>query len=267
LPRGGELVDRFERSLVAHLAGLPRFPGEDAPADEPGAHVMGVTVHAWLAGEPIRRWGVGWLTGGTMSLRFRRPLHSGDPLALTVEHAPAHMTFELRTPAGVLVADGNAGMAGPSVAGSSTVALLPAPESFMDASVRGLPLAPLADALEGRSLGAIEFDFVAARDRTLLACLDPDDPWRELHVAHPAWLATGVNALIGRRIAFTAGRWINAGTAMRSLRPIETGARVRLVGRVERLFEAGCRHFADIAVLVLAGGAPAAVFVSTIVYA
>jgi hypothetical protein len=158
-------------------------------------------------------------------------------------------------------------MTGPSLEGSSTVALLPAPESFVDASVRGFPLTPLADALEGRSLGALEFDFVAARDLALLAYLDPDDPWRELRVAHPAWLATGVNALIGQRIAFTADRWINAGTAMRSLRPIETGARVRLVGRVERLFEGGCHHFADIAVLVLAAGAPAAVFVSRIVYA
>ena len=254
---GGDVRPWVARGVVARLVGLPRFPGEVAAPDAPGAHVMGVTVHAWLGGEPLRRWGPGWLEGGSMALRYRRPLRSGDPLQRRVDHAPHELRIELRDPAGELVADAAAWLNGPD---------LPAPASFVDAEPLACRLAPEPEALAGRGLGSLEFDFAAPRDLEVLDGLEPDDPYRLLGVAHPAWVATGVNALIAGAIDMTAGRWKHAGTAVRSLRPIPPGSRVRLVGRVERLFEAGRHRFADVAVLVAADGRPAAVFLTAIVY-
>jgi acyl dehydratase len=244
------------RELVAHLAALPMFPGDDLLPEELGGHVMGATVHAWLGAEPLQRWGSAWLEGGWMALRFRRPLHVGDPLTLEIEHDATSTTFELYTPTAVVVAEAQASMAGP---------VLPDPQSFVDGPLPDPPVAPLPDALAGRNLG-IELDFEAARDLVLFARLDPDDPAGEVPVAHPAWVSSGVNALIARSVAMTHGRWKHAGTAVRSLRPIRSGARVRLLGRVERLFEAGQHRFADVATLTVADGEPSMVVVHTIVY-
>jgi hypothetical protein len=169
---------------------------------------MGVTVHAWLAGEPLRRWGVGWLDGGSMSLRYRQPLEVGDPLTLALEHQPSTLTFELLTPAGKLVASGDASLDGPPVAPV---------ESFGDAPVPEPRLARLPEALDSRALGYLEFDFSEPRDLAFHARLDPDDPYRELRVAHPAWIGTGVNALIAQSIDMPPKGWTHAGTAMSSL--------------------------------------------------
>jgi hypothetical protein len=253
-------TDAVRRELVAHLAGLPPFPGEVAPPESPGDHVMGVTVHAWLAGLPIRRWGAAWFEGGDMSLRFRRPLAAGDRLTLDVADRGDAMTFELRERSGAVVADGVA-------RGSVDDRTYPDPDSFdVDVELPDAPVPPEADALRDRALGAIEFDFDARRDLALASSLDADDPWRALRVAHPAWVSTGVNALLRRAVDFPDGHWTHAGSAVRSLRPIPDGTTVRLVARVERLFDAGRHRFADVGALTLADGVPAMVLVSTIVY-
>jgi hypothetical protein len=258
LSRPAEAAHWVERrDLVAHLADLPQFPG-DAPLPEaPGGHVMGATVHAWLGGEPLRRWGDTWLTGGSMSLRFRLPVHVGDPLTLVVEHQPERLTFELRTPAGELVATGDAAPAASTLVG---------PEPFLDVPRPEPRLAPVPEALAGRALGRLDFAFDADHDLGLVRRLDADDPYRALRVAHPAWLSSGVNSLIAKSVAMTLERWKHAGTAIRSRRPIESAAKIRLLGRVERLFEAGDHRFADVAVLALADGEPSMELISTIVY-
>lgn len=256
-------VGTNRRRLVAHLAGLPPFPGEVAPPESAGDHVMGVTVHAWLAGLPLRRWGLAWFDGGSMSLRFRRPLEVGDPLTLDVAHedAPGDVTtFVLRTPSGTVVGDGAA-------RGDDSCGSFPDADTFdTTLEVPDPPVPPAADALRGRALGAIEFDFDAGRDLAMVSSLDDDDPWRALEVAHPAWVATGVNLLLRRAIAFPEGHWTHAGTAVQSLRPIADGATVRVVARVERLFDAGPHRFADVAALASADSVPSMVLVTTIVY-
>lgn len=67
-------------------------------------------------------------------------------------------------------------------------------------------------------------------------------------------------------MAIPPQRWKHAGTEVRSLRPIPPGARIRLVGRVDRLFDGGSHRFADIAVVALADGSPTMTFVCTTVY-
>jgi hypothetical protein len=248
---------RTERDLVAHLAGMPRYPGEEPLPEEHGSHVMGVTVHAWLAGEPLRRWGPEWLDGGSMSLRFRRHLEAGDPLTLVVLDEPDRSTYELRTPDDLLVASAEAGRPGPELAD---------PGSFVDGPRPVPKLAPTAQALDGRSLGSMQFTFDPDLDLGLLERLDTDDPYRRLRVAHPAWVASGVNRLIAETVAMAEGRWTHAGTAVRSLRPIAEAATITLLGRVERVFEAKGHQFADVGALALADELPAMVFRFTIVY-
>lgn len=191
-----------------------------------------------------------------MSLRYRQHLTAGRLLQLTVTHRPTTMAIELHLPDGTLAVSGDA-----SVGGTPTAPFGPALERPRRERLEATP-----EGLAGRDLGAIEFDFDGERDLAFLTRLDPDDPFRRLRVAHPAWLAGGVNALIAQSVAIPPQRWKHAGTEVRSLRPIPPGARIRLVGRVDRLFGGGSQRFADIAAVALADGSPAMTFVCTTVY-
>ena len=254
---------RDPSALVAHGAGLARFPGEAAPSESDGDHVMGVAVHAWLAGYPVQRWGRRWLSGGEMVLRYRRPVSVGDQLEVRILDEPETMEIVVQAPSEDVVARAQASEGlNPSLSFD-----FPDPASFGPPSSEHQPIAPVAEALEGRSLGALDVDFDADRDLAFLHRVEGDEPWATLGYAHPAWLSTAVNELLSRRVAFDHGRWIHAGTAFRSLHPIPTGTSLRLAGRIERLFDRDDRRFADAAVVVTDAEGPAAIIVHTIVYA
>lgn len=244
----------------ARQVGLRSFPEMFAPLEPVGTHVMGVTVHAWLAGLPLRVWGPSWLEGGTMSLRFRRHLDVGAPLTLSTQMVDGTLHIGLSGAGAVTVADGIADRAG--------CGQHPTPDSFpLDGAPPDMPLPPQPDALSGRILGSIRLGF----DRSAVGpdpeALDADDPWRQLPYAHPAWLSTVVNGLIRASIAFPGRRWTHAGTSIRSIAPIPDGAAVQVTARVDRLFDSPRYRFADIAALVRSDGAPALTAMLTIVYA
>jgi hypothetical protein len=264
------------RRLRAYGVGLAKFPGAEADEESTGDHVMGAAVHAWVGGYPLRRWGEKWLSGGMMTMRFRRHLTVGDPLILAITSAPETMTLELTAAGEDLGAGPSALEPGASVMsaratwgggqGHDDEPAYPDPTSFIEARLPRPKCRPVADQLAGRLLGSIEFGFDAARDLAFVQQLESDEPWRSLPVAHPAWIATGVNDLLSRTIEFPLGRWIHAGTTVHSLAPIPSGATIRLIGQIQRLFERARRSFADVAILVRADGRPSMVFITTIVY-
>ena len=43
-----------------------------------GALVPGVTVFAYMAHQPVARWGRAWLEGGAAECRFRKPVYDGE---------------------------------------------------------------------------------------------------------------------------------------------------------------------------------------------
>jgi hypothetical protein len=242
--------------MIATTLGLPDFPGEAVIESEAGGHIMGVTVMAWLTQHPVRRWGDDWAARGTMRLRFREHLSAGTALT-TLVRAGSDLGLEVIDGDGRICADGTAGLA----AGAR-----PDPGDGEAASATG-PVPPLPDAVEGLVLRTMEFDFRAGRDLSFVAELEDGEWWRRRGWAHPAWVATAANAVLANSIAFHDGSyWKHAGTELRHLQPIASGARLRIDGRVERVFQGPHHRFAVATMTVRSDGVPAAALRVTFVY-
>jgi len=260
-----EITDpTLRHAFTADGLGLPAFPaqlidpgeGLAGSSDGLGAHIMGATVVGWLSGRPLRRWGVAWLSGGTLALRFRRHLEVGDPLVLLIGDAPGDERYQLRSPDGALCADGWSTMDASSDE-PVVPSWVPPPEPKLD---------PRVDLVIGTELGSVELDFDAERDLAFVERLDAGDPWRTMSVAHPAWLTSAVNALIRRSVEFEDGRFVHAGVVVRTRAPIKTGSQLVVHAKVVERFDTPNRHFAVINAMVTSSGTPMVTIDHTIAF-
>ncbi len=271
-------VERHE--LVTSGLGMVQFPVELVASEPVGDHIMGVVVQAWLSRYPVQRWGLAWLTGGGMKLRFRRHLTAGLNVTVLVEQGTG-MGLQVLDGDGVLMADGSAHLDGQRdvLDGLSTLHELHelavraglAEPAAMGTAWRGteltaVPVSASPEMLEGLTFSAPAFAFDAERDLSFADEVDPAGWWRRTCCAHPAWVVSAVNGVLRQTIAFSDGQWVHAGTAITHLMPIPSGAQVLITGRVARLFSAATRDFAVIEALACADGVPAMIMELTIVY-
>jgi hypothetical protein len=244
--------------MIATTLGLPNFPGDETVASEEGGHIMGVTVMAWLTRHPVHRWGEDWATRGTMRLRYREHLSAGTPLETVVSDG-RELGLEVIDIDGRVCADGAAGLATRAGPGDGLTGPLPPPAAG--------PVPPFPDTVKDLVLRPIEFDFRADRDLAFVAELDDGPWWRAREWAHPAWVASGANAVLANSIAFGAGGyWKHASSEVRHLRPIPSGALLHIGGRVDSVFQGPHHRFGVAAMTVRADGVPAAVVHVTFVY-
>jgi hypothetical protein len=251
------MMERYP--MIATTLGLPAFPGTTVVRAEATGHVMGVVVLAWLTQHPVRRWGEDWAARGTIRLRYREHLWAGTPLTVVVSDESG-LGLEVVDGDGRLCAGGTAGLA--NIAGCDDqepldTALSPPPA----------PVPPFPDTVGGLVLRPLEFDFIADRDLAFVNELADGEWWRSRGWAHPAWIASGANALLAKSISFdNGGYWRHAGSELRQRHPIASGARLLLQGRVDELFQGPHHRFGVAAVSVLANNVPAAELRVTFVY-
>ncbi|MET0146430.1 MAG: hypothetical protein ABW328_16845 [Ilumatobacteraceae bacterium] len=252
----------IERSpLIATALGLPHFPGtaSDTARGTTNGHIMGVVVLAWLTQYPVRRWGREWAERGTMRLRYREHLSAGTALTVVVSDG-AELGFEILDGEGKVCADGRAGLAGPANDGGYR--LLDPPATPFAAPAR-----PFPGPLQNLVLRPFDFDFDADRDLAFVDELADGEWWRSHGWAHPAWVASGVNAMLGQSIAFDdGGYWRHAGSELRHLRPVPSGARVQLQGMVDELFQGRHHRFGVARITAFADDVPVADLGVTFVY-
>ena len=246
------------RSFSAGHLDFPAFPPEIVEEGQAlGEHIMGATVVAWLAGEPLERWGERWLRGGTWSLRFRRHLIVGDHLNLKVTTSQDAQLYSLADDEGNLCADGAAHLLAPEDWPTTLHELTPLPSSRLDPSTQLVP---------GADLGSVSLVFDATRHSSFFANLEVDDPWRGRTDAHPAWLISTGNALVRRSIAFERGLFAQAGVTLILLEPIPSGSQLVVRGTVIEQFSKGPREFASLRFTVGAGDILHAIVDQTITY-
>jgi hypothetical protein len=243
--------------MIATTLGLANFPGDEAVVSEASGHIMGVTLLAWLTQHPVRRWGDAWAARGTIRLRYREHLSAGTPLT-TLVGGGAELDLQVVDGTGRVCADGTAGLAD---AVGKELRLDPLPPAA------AAPVPPFQAAVGCLVLRPLEFDFLADRDLTFVEELPDGEWWQRRGWAHPAWVASGANAVLANSIAFSdGGYWKHAGSETQHLQPIASGARIRIDGRIERIFEGAHHRFAVAAMRVLADGVPAALLRATFVY-
>jgi hypothetical protein len=243
--------------MVASGLGMARFPGWPSPDLEMNDHIMGVVVNAWLSRYPVARWGDSWAKSGTMRVRYRAHLTAGTPLTVEVTEGQ-DLGLALVGADGCLYADGRAGLS---------------PLLRLDGLRRVRPshyerVVPRPETLRGLELVTLNTDFDAERDLPFVGELEDGDWWRQRGWAHPAWLASGANAVLERSIAFFdgGGYWKHAGTEAQQVLPIESDSRVVFGGEIVELFDGPHHRFAVAAIQVLADGSLAAVLRVIFVY-
>jgi hypothetical protein len=250
------------RFVSDHL-GMPQFPfGSNptilAPGGPAGTHIMGVVVIGWLTRFPMQRWGSDWMTSGAISARFRTHLTTGLDLTVAVEDHDDMMSFRIVGTDGELVATG-AAIEPRSFAVRPVAAEEPHDGMLADPSPAGL---------SDRVLKPIEFPFDDERDLAFTTRTADGEQWRRRAWAHPAWIASGSNALLLRNVAFADPHdWRHAGMEVQMFAPVPSPSTVRLSGRVGSLFESTRNRFAVAEIDATVGGQLVASLRNTFAYA
>jgi len=248
--------------MVATTLGLAYFPSPLRRQPASTQHVMGVVVMAWLTRHPVGRWGANWAERGSMRLRYLEHLDAGAALDVRVEEA-VELGLEVLDDTGRCCASGAAGLE------PGAAATLSAAAASLDPAAPGPadPVPPLPHVVDGLVLRPLVLPFDAVQDLTFVEELADGAWWRDRGWAHPAWVASAVNEVIGQSIAFSdGGYWRHAGSDLRHVGPIPSGSELRLYGQVERAFQGAHHRFAVARVVVAADGQPAAEHVATFVY-
>jgi acyl dehydratase len=220
-----------------------------------GGLVPGVDVYAYLTRAPAAAWGLAWLERGSLRARFVTPVYDGE--AVTV--APAGpglpprpgedrcVALELRNPAGVVCATGEAGLlAGPP----------PDPPGWGWAPVEPAtdppPASPEALA-PGTPLAAAPHRFVAARAGEYLASVRETLPlYQDQGVAHPGWLLRDANHLLASNVVL--GPWIHVESVVQHHGLVRDGDTIQARGVVTREWERKGHRFVELDVRLVTGG-------------
>ncbi len=196
----------------------------------------GVELFAVATAPLVRAWGVAFLSGGRLQVRFRRPVYDGERVRVTV--AP-DLALALSGPDGEPRTVGAVGRPGPQQP----------PEAY-DA----VPLPPLlAPAPEVGPFGSFveHADPVAAREYARRVG-DAHPLYEE--VVHPGLLLRLVNAALMRNVAL--GPWIHTGSDCRFLGIAPYGRDLEVRSRVTEVFVRNGHDRVRYDALVTADGSP-----------
>ncbi len=228
---------------------------DDAVARQHGFHgglVPGVTVYAYLTHSLVEAWGPAWLSRGTASVRFLKPVLEGEAVEV----------------AGMLEGEGGDGTSAALTATTSDGGLCASLSAGLPSGsptpfgAGGYPAAPLpadrppATREHLASLRALGTPVALYDERTASAYLDTVSDGLALYrgaggLVHPAFYLDQANRALDRNVRM--GPWIHVGSVIRHLGPARLGERLETRGRVRALFEKKGREFAELDLLILAG--------------
>ena len=232
-----------------------------------GALVPGVTVYAYMTQPLAAAFGAAWLTRGTATVRFVKPVMDGEEvtvsgmvtgrdarsIAVTVTASTA-ATGECAT----LTATIPAGRPTPINAAAYGEAPLPEPR----------PEATRAHWASLTTLGTPRAHYDPAQAEAYVAKVSEELPlyrgpegW-----VHPGFLLEQGNRVLDRNVRM--GPWIHVGSAVRHLGGARVGERLAARGKVRSLFEKKGREFVEVDVAIVAGdtGSPVAHLLHTAIY-
>jgi len=217
-----------------------------------GGLVPGVTVYAYLTEPLVDTLGSGWLSRGTASVRFVKPLFDGEELQVDgaidtrgkdglgasvrgkTAATPECATLGATLPAG-----------SPTPVNLAVYKTAPLPESRPEATrahlasleVLGSPVTRYDEALAEEWLARVDDPLPIYRGR---------DGW-----VHPAFYLDQANRALRQNVRL--GPWIHVGSVIRHLGGARVGETLTTRGRVRSLFEKNGREFVELDLVVVAG--------------
>ena len=232
-----------------------------------GALVPGVMIYAYMTQPLAAAFGSAWLTRGTASVRFVKPVLDGEEVVVrgvvTARHAAGvTLTLSAGTAATVecatLTATIPAGRPTPVNLAMYPAAPLPDPR----------PAATRAHLTSVGPLGTPQAHYDTARAADYVARVD--DPlafYRGAEgVVHPGFYLEQANRALDRNVKM--GPWIHVGSVVRHLGGARVGERLATRGKVRSVFDKKGREFVELDLVIVAGNSarPVAHILHTAIY-
>jgi acyl dehydratase len=232
-----------------------------------GALVPGVMIYAYMTQPLASVFGAAWLTRGTASVRFVKPVLDGEELVV-------RGTVTARDARGVTVAvsAGTAVTAECATLAATIPAGRPTPVNLSVYPAAALPdprpAATRAHLSAVGTLGTPQAQYDTARATDYLAKVD--DPLAVYRgsdgVVHPGFYLEQANRALDRNVKM--GPWIHVGSLVRHLGGARVGDRLATRGKVRSVFEKKGREFVEVDLVIVAGetARPVAHILHTAIY-
>ncbi len=215
-----------------------------------GALVPGVELFAYVTSPFVTSWGQPWLSGGALSVRFRRPVYDGERVVVRAgppgRASGGEHVVVLEGPDGTERVVGTAlapGVLDPVDLDRYPVAPLPSPLR-----------APRPDALALGPFGTVTELCSAADNAAYCAAVGDRLPLYGDGVVHPGLLLRLVNTALMRNVAL--GPWIHTASTCRFLGVARTPATLSVRSVVTELSQRNGHEYVRYDALVLSDGVP-----------
>ena len=223
-----------------------------------GALVPGVELFAYLTHPLVEAWGLDFLSGGVIDVRFRRPVYDGEEVVAAVQPS-TDGAVELS----LTGADGSTRSVGTArrsardrVVDLDPLRLTPAPDPLPPASADSLPAGPLGSTSE-------PVDKTSAH-RYLDDIGEKLPLYADKDVVHPGALLRMVNALLMRNVAL--GPWIHTASSCTFLGVAHFPTTLRAHGVVTETYQRNGHDYVRYDALVLSEDTPVMYVDHTAIY-
>jgi len=211
-----------------------------------GGLVPGVDVYAYMAHQPVARWGRAWLERGTAECRFQKPVYDGD--IATVSAAETADGLDIRVESRrETCATGRAALPAHSA---------PSPEPFAEPPRPPADRPPASETTlsVGTLLGIrplpITRDLV---EQCVSDLRETETLYLKEGLAHPVIIARTGNWALNHNVVL--GPWMHVGSKLQHFAVARIGAELSVRARITGNYERKGHRFVDVDVLVLANRA------------
>jgi acyl dehydratase len=208
-----------------------------------GGLVPGVDVYAYMAHQPVARWGRAWLDRGTAECRFQKPVYDGDIATVTAAETADGLDIRVES-RGEICATGRAALPGQSAA-------LPEPFAEPPLPPADRPPASETTLAVGTLLGIrplpITRDLVA---QCVADLRETEALYLKEGLAHPVIIARTGNWALNHNVVL--GPWMHVGSKLQHFAAVHIGDELSVRARITANYEHKGHRFVDADVLVLA---------------
>ncbi|HRD75666.1 MAG TPA: hypothetical protein PK264_06995 [Hyphomicrobiaceae bacterium] len=226
-----------------------------------GGLVPGVEVYAYATHLAVARWGRSWLEGGSMSIRFLKPVYDGLTAIVTALDVPGEEAVALHVACnGTLSATARADIRAPATDA----------RGHLDGAAIASPLVdrPPADETslaEGRLLRSPPQAIGAAELADYLAAVrEQHDLYERDGIVHPGQILRVCNLVLKENVLLPP--WVHTGSQVQNLSLARVGETLEGRARIERNYKKKGHHLVDLDVLVTADTRPVARVLHTAIY-
>jgi len=210
-----------------------------------GGLVPGVDVYAYMAHQPVARWGRAWLEHGTAECRFQKPVYDGDIATVTAFETAEGLDLRVKS-RGENCATGRASLPGRPVPPE------PLPEPPLPPADR--PPASETTLAVGTLLGIRPLPITRELVEQCVSELRETEPlYLEEGLAHPVIIARTGNWALNHNVVL--GPWMHVGSKLQHFAVAQIGDELSVRARITGNYQHKGHRFVDADVLVLANRA------------